>query len=67
LINELKVQDSAGSDDEFNIPTLSKTAILCTLAQVPPEMWMMLPIEAKKWLLNELKCQQQEDDQLFET
>ena len=32
------------------------------LAQVPPEIWMTLPLKAKKLLLNERKRQQQEDD-----
>jgi hypothetical protein len=34
------------------------------LAQIPPEIWMTLPLEAKKWLLNERKRQQQEDDKM---
>jgi hypothetical protein len=34
------------------------------LAQIPPEIWMTLPLEAKKWLLNERKLQQQEDDKI---
>jgi hypothetical protein len=36
--------------------------------QVPchtiPEIWMSLFLEAKIWLLNERKCQQQEDDKV---
>jgi hypothetical protein len=32
------------------------------LAQLPPLIWMMLPVEAKKWILNERKCQQHEYD-----
>jgi hypothetical protein len=35
--------------------------MVCKLAQIPPEIWMTLPLEAKKWLLNERKNQQQED------
>ena len=31
------------------------------VAQIPPEIWMTFPLKAKKWLLNERKCQQQED------
>jgi hypothetical protein len=31
------------------------------LAQIPPEIWMTLPLEAKKWLLHERKRQQQHD------
>jgi hypothetical protein len=34
------------------------------LAQIPPEIWMTLPLKAKKWLLNEKKRQQQEDDKM---
>jgi hypothetical protein len=32
--------------------------------QVTPEIWTTLSVDAKKWLLNERKRQQQEDDQL---
>jgi hypothetical protein len=35
---------------------------VCKLAQVPPEIWMKLPVEAKQWLLNEQKFQRQEDN-----
>jgi prenyltransferase beta subunit len=38
--------------------------MICKLAQIPPEIWMTLPLEAKKWLLNERKCQKQEDDKM---
>jgi hypothetical protein len=38
--------------------------MVCKLAQIPPEIWMTLPLEAKKWLLNEIKRQQQEDDKM---
>jgi hypothetical protein len=38
--------------------------MVCKLAQIPPEIWMTLPLEAKKWLLNESKRQQQEDDKM---
>jgi len=64
LINELQIQDSNGSDEELEVPPSSKTAMVCKLAQIPPEIWMTLPLEAKKWLLNERKRQQQEDDKL---
>jgi hypothetical protein len=36
--------------------------MVCKLAQIPLEIWMTLPLEAKKWLLNERKRQQQEDE-----
>ena len=54
LINELQLQDSTGSDEEVDISASSKTAMVCKLAQVPPEIWMTLSAEAKKWLLNEI-------------
>jgi hypothetical protein len=38
--------------------------MVCKLAQIPPEIWMALPLEAKKSLLNERKRQQQEDDKM---
>jgi hypothetical protein len=57
LVNELKIQDSTCSDDELE-------AMVCKLAQVPPEIWMTLPLEAKTWLLNERTRQQIKDDKL---
>jgi hypothetical protein len=57
LINELQLQDSTGSDEEVDVSTSSKTAMVCKLAQVPPEIWMTLSTEAEKWLLNERKRQ----------
>jgi hypothetical protein len=38
--------------------------MVCKLAQIPPEIWMTLPLEAKKWLLNERTRQQQQDDKM---
>jgi hypothetical protein len=38
--------------------------MVCKLTQIPPEIWMTLPLEAKKWLLNERKRQQQEDEKM---
>jgi hypothetical protein len=38
--------------------------MVCKLTQKPPEIWMTLPLEAKKWILNERKCQQQEDEKM---
>jgi hypothetical protein len=55
LINELQLQDSTYSDEEVDISSSTKTAMICKLAQVPPEIWMTLSMEAKKWLLNERK------------
>jgi hypothetical protein len=34
------------------------------LAQIPPEIWMNLPLEDKKWLLNDRKFQKQEDEKM---
>ena len=38
--------------------------MVCKLAQAPPELWITLPLEGKTRLLNEIKGQQQEDDEL---
>jgi hypothetical protein len=38
--------------------------MVCKLAQIHPEIWMTLPLETKKWLFNERKSQQQEDDKM---
>jgi hypothetical protein len=38
--------------------------MVCKLAQIPPDIWMTLALEAKKWLLNERKHQQQEDNKM---
>jgi hypothetical protein len=45
------LQDLPGSDDELDILQSSKSALECKLAQLPPEVWMSLPLEAKKWPL----------------
>jgi hypothetical protein len=38
-------------DEDIDISAYSKTAMVCKLAQVPPELLMTLSIEAKKrWL-----------------
>jgi hypothetical protein len=64
LINEMHIQESSESDEEQDIMTPSKTAMVCKLAQIPPEIWKSRSIDAKKWLLNERKRQQIEDDKL---
>jgi hypothetical protein len=64
LINEIQIQDSCSSDEEWTAVPPTNTAMVCKLAQIPPEIWMTLPLEAKKWLLNERKLQQQEDDKV---
>jgi hypothetical protein len=38
--------------------------MVCKLTQIPTEIRMILPLEAEKWLLNERKRQQQEDDKM---
>jgi hypothetical protein len=55
LINEIQIQDSCRSDEES--ATLPPT-IVCKLAQILPEIWMTLPLQAKKWILNGTKRQQ---------
>jgi hypothetical protein len=74
LLNEIQIQDSCSSDEEsvtvciFDeesaTVTPTKTAMVCKLAQIPPEIWMTLPLEAKKCLLNERKRQQHKDDKV---
>jgi hypothetical protein len=62
LINELQIQNSEGSDEEVDGVPTSKTAMICNLAHISPEIWMSISIDTKKWLLNEQIRQQQEDD-----
>jgi hypothetical protein len=38
--------------------------MVCKLAQIPPEIWMALPLEDEKWILNERKRHQQVDDKM---
>jgi hypothetical protein len=59
IINQIQIQDSCSSDEESVTVPPNKTAMVCKLALIPPEIWMTLPLEAKKWLLNERKRQQQ--------
>jgi hypothetical protein len=59
LINQIQIQDSSSSDEESVIVPPTKTAMVYKLAQIPSEIWMTLSLEAKKWLLNERKRQQQ--------
>jgi hypothetical protein len=49
LINEIQIQDSCSSDEESVTVPPNKTAIVCKSAQIPPEIWMTHPLEAKKW------------------
>jgi hypothetical protein len=64
LINDIQIQDSCGSDEESVVVSPTKTTMVCKLAQIPPEIWMTLPLDYKKWLLNERRRQQQEDDKM---
>jgi hypothetical protein len=64
LINQIQIQDSCSSDEESVTVPLTKAVMVCKLTQIPPEIWMTLPLETKKWLLNERKLQQQEDDKI---
>jgi hypothetical protein len=48
LINEIQIQDSCSSDEESVAVPPTESAMVCTLAQIPPEIWMTLPLEAKK-------------------
>jgi hypothetical protein len=38
--------------------------MVCKSAQISPDIWMTLPLEAKEWILNERITQQQEDDKM---
>jgi hypothetical protein len=38
--------------------------MVCKLAQIPPDIWMTLPLEAKKWLLDERIHQQQNNEKM---
>jgi hypothetical protein len=64
IINKIQTQDSCSSDEESVAVPSNKTAMVCKLAHIQPEIWMTLPLEDKKWLLNERKLQQQEDDKM---
>jgi hypothetical protein len=64
LINEIEIQDSCSSDEYLVAVPPTETAMICKSAQIPPDIWMTLPLEAKKWLLNERKRQQQADNKM---
>jgi hypothetical protein len=53
LINQIQIQDACSSDEESSAVPPTKPAMVCKLAQISPEIWMTLPLEAKKLLLNE--------------
>jgi hypothetical protein len=44
LIDEIQIQDSCSSDEESVAVPPTKTAMVCKLAQIPPEIWMTLPL-----------------------
>jgi hypothetical protein len=64
LINEIQIQDSCSSDEESVAVPPFKIAMVCKLVQIPPEIWMTLPLEAMIWLLNERNSQQQEGEKM---
>jgi hypothetical protein len=64
LIDEMHIQEWSKSVEELDITTPSKTAMVCKLAQIPPEIWKSLSIDAKKWSLNARKRQQIENDKI---
>jgi hypothetical protein len=48
LINEIQIPDSCSSgEDSFAVPP-TKTAMVSKLAQIAPEIWMTLPLGARK-------------------
>jgi hypothetical protein len=64
LFNEIKTQDSCSSDEESVTVPPTKIAMVCKLSQIPPEILITLPLEAKKWMMSERKRQQQEDEKM---
>jgi hypothetical protein len=64
LINQIQIHDLYSSNEESVTVAPTKTAKVCKLAQIPTEIWITLRLEAKKWLLNERKRQQQKDDKM---
>jgi ribonucleotide reductase alpha subunit len=48
LINGIQIQDSCSSDEESVAVPPTKTAMISKLVQISPEIWMTLPLEAKK-------------------
>jgi hypothetical protein len=52
LMHEIVIQDSCSSDEESDTVPPTKIAMVCTLAQIPSEIWMTFPFEDEKYLLN---------------
>ena len=48
LFYDLKSQASNDLDDDFSQLTGTKTVMVCKLAQIHPDIWMTLPLEAQK-------------------
>jgi hypothetical protein len=48
LINKIRIQDSCCSDEESAAVPPTKTVLVCKSAQIPPDIWMNPPLEAKK-------------------
>jgi hypothetical protein len=61
---KIQIQDSCSSDEESATIPPTKTAMVCKLAQIPPDVWMTLPLEDKKQVVNERKRQQKEEDKV---
>ena len=58
----MKNQAPSRLDDELSQLQCTKPAVLFKIAQLPQNMWMTLPSEAKMWLLNEEKRKQIEEE-----
>jgi hypothetical protein len=64
---KFKIQDSCSPGEESVAVPPTKTAMVCKLAQIPSEIWMILPLEAKKWLLDERNRQEQENYKMMKS
>jgi hypothetical protein len=50
LTNEIQIQDSYSSDEESVAVSPTKNAMVYKLAQIPPDIWVTVSLEAKKLL-----------------
>jgi hypothetical protein len=48
MLNQLQIQNITVLEDEVASQASSKTAMVCKLAQILPEIWNSLSLEAKK-------------------
>jgi hypothetical protein len=54
----MQIQDLCSSDEEsFKVPP-TKTAMVCKLSKIIPEIWMTHPLEEKTWQFDQRKSQQ---------